>query len=279
MTLHDRHLRYAQLLVAGGRLPRADAGRRVVLELAPAGHSWRGVSTARVHSDGVYRVRATARSSGRVRVLLRAPARTRAGGAAATDVPPRASRAQGLTVVARLAARTRHVDVLSGHRATVAGVLLPRRRGRIVRLEVARHGRWRTLALARTSGRGHFAAHLRAGRVGSSPLRVRFSGDRVNAGAAVRAGRLQVFRSAGASWYQLTGNHLACGGTMGPNTLGVANKTLPCGTPVTFRYRGRSVRVRVIDRGPYVGGRDWDLSGATARRLHFGGVGRVWSTA
>jgi len=36
--------------------------------------------------------------------------------------------------------------------------------------------------------------------------------------------------------------------------------------------------VPVIDRGPYVGGREWDLTGATARRLGFGGVGVVWSS-
>ena len=83
-----------------------------------------------------------------------------------------------------------------------------------------------------------------------------------------------------ASWYGpgLYGGHLACGGTLGPGTLGVANKSLPCGTRVTLRYHGREVTVPVIDRGPYVGGREWDLTGATARRLGFDGVGVVWST-
>jgi rare lipoprotein A len=36
--------------------------------------------------------------------------------------------------------------------------------------------------------------------------------------------------------------------------------------------------VPVIDRGPYSGAREWDLTGATARRLGFGGVGVVWSS-
>jgi hypothetical protein len=147
----------------------------------------------------------------------------------------------------------------------------------VVSVEVARHGRWGVLARSRTSRSGHFAATIRARGLGTSALRVRFAGDRLNTGAATGAGRLQLFRSSQASWYQLTGNQLGCGGRMGANQLGVANKTLPCGTLVTFRYGGRSVRVPVIDRGPYVAGRTWDLSGETRRRLHFPGTGSVWS--
>ena len=55
----------------------------------------------------------------------------------------------------------------------------------------------------------------------------------------------------------------------------MANKTLPCGTEVTFRYGNRAVRVPVIDRGPYIPGRMWDLSGAAAEALHFPGLGQV----
>jgi len=54
---------------------------------------------------------------------------------------------------------------------------------------------------------------------------------------------------------------------------------VPCGAKVTFRHGNRTVRVPVVDRGPYVGGRDWDLTMATAKRLGFGyGVGSVLST-
>jgi len=107
---------------------------------------------------------------------------------------------------------------------------------------------------------------------------VRFRGDRRNAAARAGAGTLQAFRPTLASWYALYGGALACGGTLGYDTLGVAHKTLPCGTRVTLRYRGREVTVPVVDRGPYVGGREWDLTGATARALGFEGVGVVWST-
>lgn len=71
------------------------------------------------------------------------------------------------------------------------------------------------------------------------------------------------------------GHAVACGGVLRVPELGVANKTLPCGTEVTFRYGNRAVRVPVIDRGPYIAGREWDLSGAAAEALHFPGLGPI----
>ena len=71
------------------------------------------------------------------------------------------------------------------------------------------------------------------------------------------------------------GHGVACGGVLRVPELGVANKTLPCGTEVTFRYGNRAIRVPVIDRGPYIPGREWDLSGATAEALHFPGLGPI----
>jgi rare lipoprotein A (peptidoglycan hydrolase) len=73
---------------------------------------------------------------------------------------------------------------------------------------------------------------------------------------------------------------LACGGVLGRDQLGVAHKTAPCGTLITFTYAGRSLTVPVIDRGPYIAGREWDLTGATAAALAFPGLGQIqWSTA
>ena len=78
-----------------------------------------------------------------------------------------------------------------------------------------------------------------------------------------------------ASFYgaPLFGNGVACGGILHPWTLGVANKTLPCGTKVVFQYGSRAIEVKVIDRGPYIAGREWDLTAATAVALHFPGLG------
>ena len=56
------------------------------------------------------------------------------------------------------------------------------------------------------------------------------------------------------SWYGpgFFGNRTACGQNLKKSTMGVAHRTLPCGTKVVFGYRGRYVRTRVIDRGPFV---------------------------
>jgi rare lipoprotein A len=72
-----------------------------------------------------------------------------------------------------------------------------------------------------------------------------------------------------ATWYGpgLFGNRLACGGRLAHGTLGVAHRSLPCGTQVALKYRGRTVVVPVIDRGPYARGVSYDLTQATARKL------------
>jgi hypothetical protein len=73
---------------------------------------------------------------------------------------------------------------------------------------------------------------------------------------------------------------LACGGLLGVNQIGVAHKTAPCGTLIDFTYNGRTLQVPVIDRGPYIAGREWDLTGATARALGFPGLGPIeWTCA
>jgi len=71
------------------------------------------------------------------------------------------------------------------------------------------------------------------------------------------------------------GRPIACGGLLRVPELGVANKTLPCGTEVIFLYGGRAIRVPVIDRGPYIPGREWDLTGAAAEALRFPGLGAI----
>jgi len=72
-----------------------------------------------------------------------------------------------------------------------------------------------------------------------------------------------------ASWYGpgFYGNRTACGQIYSSQIMGVAHKTLPCGTLVVLSYGSRSVTVPVIDRGPYVAGRTLDLSAATKGAL------------
>lgn len=65
----------------------------------------------------------------------------------------------------------------------------------------------------------------------------------------------------------LYGQRTACGQTLTRDTVGVAHRSLPCGTQVEFEWHGRHVVVPVIDRGPYANGAEWDLTEATCRAL------------
>lgn len=166
----------------------------------------------------------------------------------------------------------KRLNIQTGSRATV--------KGRIpapgtVRLQVQRGHRWVTIDRDRTDARGRFVLRKRLKQAASARVRVTTSH-----GSKRVIGRLNVYRHALASWYGpgLFGNKLGCGGRLQYGSIGVANKSLPCGTKVTLRHRGRVLRVRVIDRGPYVGGREYDLTAATARKLGFSGHGPIQAT-
>lgn len=177
----------------------------------------------------------------------------------------------------RLAVRHATLDVLDGRQATVTGALKPALSGERVALKLlGRHG-WRTVARTQTGAKGRFRLRFVPRSLYSRRLEVRFGGDATHAAARKVLGRLTVYRQANASWYG-GGGGLACGGYLTSSTMGVANKTLPCGTRVTLRYGGRTVRVPVVDRGPFVAGREFDLTEATKRALGFEGVGVVWSS-
>ena len=82
-----------------------------------------------------------------------------------------------------------------------------------------------------------------------------------------------------ASWYgrQHQGKRTASGETYDMNKLTAAHRTLPMGTRVrvTNVDNGRTVEVRINDRGPFVGHRVLDLSYAAARRLGAVGEGVI----
>ena len=84
------------------------------------------------------------------------------------------------------------------------------------------------------------------------------------------------WRLAGATWYGpgLYGRHTACGETLRPGTIGVAHRSLPCGTAVKFTFHGHQIVTRVIDRGPYTRGNSWDLTERAAEALGFSATGQ-----
>jgi rare lipoprotein A len=167
--------------------------------------------------------------------------------------------------------KKKRLQVKVGRTVVVVGTGTPSATGA---LQVRRRGAWRTIDRDRTTPGGRFVLRDRARRPMS--LRARIVVD----GVARRIGRLNAYRYASASWYGpgLYGNRLGCGGRLEPGRLGVAHKTLPCGSKLTLRKGSRTVRVRVIDRGPYMGGREFDLTEATAQKLRFRGPGSVLTT-
>lgn len=81
------------------------------------------------------------------------------------------------------------------------------------------------------------------------------------------------------SWYDCStpgqcskSKRTASGEKFNPNALTAAHKSLPFGTRLKVTHKGRSVIVRVNDRGPYVRGRHLDLSRAAARKIGCPGV-------
>jgi rare lipoprotein A len=71
------------------------------------------------------------------------------------------------------------------------------------------------------------------------------------------------------------GQRTACGRRLTKTTIGVANRTLKCGSPVAILYRGKTLIVPVIDRGPYANHADWDLTQATGQALGISGTATI----
>jgi rare lipoprotein A len=103
-----------------------------------------------------------------------------------------------------------------------------------------------------------------AGRV-ARPAPTRTAAVGTGAGATVAGG----WHVAYVSWYGpgFYGNRTACGLAYTREIVGVAHRTLPCGTRVQFKNGSRVVTTTVIDRGPYVAGRNWDLSAGLCTAL------------
>jgi len=84
-------------------------------------------------------------------------------------------------------------------------------------------------------------------------------------------------RTVAATWYGpgLYGHQTACGQTLQPETIGVAHRTLPCGSTVKLAYHGHTLVTQVIDRGPYTPGNAFDLTNGARQALEFNGSARL----
>jgi rare lipoprotein A len=196
------------------------------------------------------------------------------GAGPATATAPKHRRAR---VASHVSLHVSRHEVLGGGKVVLRGRVRPRGAHRV---KLVFRGPDGGTAGTATRPNGSFALRWSPGRIGAYNVRAYGVHERRMRGSASDARHLTAYREAAASYYGpgLYGGGLACGGTLQPGTLGVASKTLPCGAKVKFLYRGQSITVPVVDRGPYVAGRDFDLTAATRERLGFPGVGVVLSS-
>jgi rare lipoprotein A len=166
-------------------------------------------------------------------------------------------------------------SVLLHHTLNISGTLSSAKEGDpvIVQRLLDDHT-WSTVATGTADAAGAFKTTWKTDHIGRQTLRaVTSSGAAATASAASAAttAPVTVYKSAIATYFGpgFYGKQTACGITLTHKTLGVAHKTLPCGTMVDLYYKGQSITVPVIDRGPYRPNTAWDLTTATASALGF----------
>ncbi len=177
----------------------------------------------------------------------------------------------------RLRATMLRGNVLIGQDLVFVGTVNPGSARRLIGVERRQGSRWIEVARTLTDSKGRFLARFWPRQLGAVRLRVRV-GRSPKPAATVVGAVATVYRAVFASWYG-PGGRTACGEQLGAGTLGVANRTLACGTLVTLHYGNRTVSVPVIDRGPFVAGRDYDLTYATKLALGAGDVSLIWASA
>jgi rare lipoprotein A len=280
-------------VTVSGATSRAAAGRQVELELSTprVPHSypgWRTLSSATVGSTGTFSLTAPLHESGDLRVVggpasVPAPALARRQPAFGTTgvtgvvadrtvatIEP--SIARQVTVAPELKIKSESTSLIGGQAAYVRGYLEPGHRGRRVWIQAMEHGKWTTLGGARTGRYGGYTVNFHPGP--GLSLRVQFAGDSQNTPTTLAAGKTAVLEPTVASWYYDAGG-TACGFHA---YYGVANLSLPCGTKVTMSSGGHTLVATVDDRGPYVGGRVFDLNQNVAAALGFSGVGTIYTS-
>jgi rare lipoprotein A len=263
---------FGKTVVIGGRLEDGSAGDLVALERRRPSGSWTAVRTAAVDRDLKVRFRVKGvKKSARYRLQHNVSSGASTVASAATSAT---SNGVGVRVAPKLTVRVRPARVMAGNGVRVRGHLRPTSAGRRVTIARRAGGGWRTVARPRVKA-GRYSTRFLVSNSTRSRIKVAFRGDAINTGAT-RTRKFVVYDPDLASWYGpgLYGNRTACGQTLGYDTMGVAHRTLPCGTKVGILYKGRSITVPVIDRGPY-GSAEWDLTRGAAARLRFSGHGTV----
>lgn len=141
---------------------------------------------------------------------------------------------------------------------------------------------WISVATTHAASSGAFTATFHTTGAGQLTIRAVLQGDQASsADASAPSLSITVYRRSIATLYGpgFWGHRTACGVILRRRTIGVANRTLPCGTQVQIYYDGNVLTVPVIDRGPYAHNANWDLTMATGRALGIEGTETVGAAA
>jgi rare lipoprotein A len=131
---------------------------------------------------------------------------------------------------------------------------------------------WANTVTATVAHNGSFSAVWDTNHIGQFSIRAL-----LDAASAAPMVTVTVYLPALATMYGpgFWGDRTACGQTLKKSMIGVANRTLRCGEKVALYYRGRTLIVPVIDRGPYANGASWDLTEATDKALGIPGTATI----
>jgi rare lipoprotein A len=295
-------VRYGHRMTLRGSVSVTAAGVPIELRYRPDhGRGWQIVARGHVHANGHFaltaaishsgalQVRATRRLGGATQLTPSAPlfgAEEAAGPSAtttSTSTSPLTLASRAIAIlpspVSHLAVKPQLILNGAGHTTTavagqstqINGRLLPGIAGRTVVLQVQQGQRWVSAAVARTRQGGGFDFRYVPTATSREHVEVAFAGDELNSQADSAQRSVVPMEYAEVSWYE-DGGSTACGFHA---TYGIASRTLPCGSKVTFSYGGRSVVATVDDRGPFVYSRLYDLSQSTAAALGMQGLATV----
>ena len=164
--------------------------------------------------------------------------------------------------------------------------------GDVVEIERSGHQtswNWAPTVTATIQSDGSFDAVWHTNHIGRFAIRAVVLNSSVAASASVAQSQtaqsatttpsltITVYRPSLATQYGpgFYGHRTACGKKLTKTTIGVANRTLKCGTKVAVYYQGRTMIVPVIDRGPFANNADWDLTMATGKALGIIGTTQI----
>jgi rare lipoprotein A len=162
-----------------------------------------------------------------------------------------------------------------------SGTAAPSAAGDTIEIERSGHQtnwQWAQTTTATVAGDGSFTAVWQTNHIGRFAIRALVASSPLAQSAATTPSlTITVYRPSLATQYGpgFYGRRTACGQKLTQGMIGLANRTLKCGSSVALYYEGRTLIVPVIDRGPYANGADWDLTEATGRALGIDGTAEL----